>query len=85
MNEVSKSRREALKVIAVGSAGVAFGAQLSTFAQTTEVKPVSIAKLEKLAKDWDVRFSGRSFATGSSANAQRRKTFKSWTGARGDG
>jgi Rieske Fe-S protein len=54
MNEVSKSRREALKVIAVGSAGVAFGAQLSTFAQTAEIKPVNIAKLEKLAKDWDV-------------------------------
>ena len=54
MNEVSKSRREALKVIAVGGAGVAFGAPLSTFAQTAEIKPVSIAKLEKLAKDWDV-------------------------------
>jgi Rieske Fe-S protein len=53
MNEVSKSRREALKVIAVGSAGVAFGLPVS--AQTsTEVKPVSISKLEKLAKDWDV-------------------------------
>ena len=54
MNEVSKSRREALKVIAVGGAGVAFGAPLSTFAQTAEIKPVNIAKLEKLAKDWDV-------------------------------
>ncbi len=54
MNEVSKSRREALKVIAVGSVGVAFGAPLSTFAQTAEIKPVSVAKLEKLAKDWDV-------------------------------
>ncbi len=54
MNEVSKSRREALKVLAVGSAGVAFGLQPSTFAQTAEIKPVTIAKLEKLAKDWDV-------------------------------
>jgi Rieske Fe-S protein len=54
MNEVSKSRREALKVIAVGSAGVAFGAPLSTFAQTTEVNAVNITKLEKIAKDWDV-------------------------------
>jgi Rieske Fe-S protein len=55
MNEVSKSRREALKVIAVGSAGVALGTQIPVFAQTTtEIKPVNIGKLEKLAKDWDV-------------------------------
>jgi Rieske Fe-S protein len=54
MKEVSKSRREALKVIAVGSAGVAFGGQLSTFAQTAEIKPLNITKLEKLSKDWDV-------------------------------
>ncbi len=55
MNEVSKSRREALKVIAAGSAGLAFGTQIPAFAQTsTEIKPVNIAKLEKLAKDWEV-------------------------------
>jgi Rieske Fe-S protein len=54
MNEVSKSRREALKIIAATSTGVAFGTQIPVFAQTAEVKPVKITTLEKLAKDWDV-------------------------------
>ena len=54
MNEVSKSRREALKIIAVTSTGVALGTQIPVFAQTAEVKPVKITTLEKLAKDWDV-------------------------------
>jgi Rieske Fe-S protein len=54
MNEVSKSRRQALQVIAVGSAGFAFGSHIPGFAQTnTEVKPVKITMLNKLAKDWD--------------------------------
>ena len=54
MNEVSKSRREALKVIAVTGVGVALGTQIPAFAQTTEIKPVKITTLDKLAKDWDV-------------------------------
>ena len=51
MNEVSKSRREALKIIAVTSTGVVLGTQIPVFAQTAEVKPVKITTLEKLAKD----------------------------------
>jgi Rieske Fe-S protein len=54
MNEVSKSRREALKVIAATGAGVALGTQIPVLAQTTEIKPVKITTLDKLAKDWDV-------------------------------
>ncbi len=52
MNEVSKSRREALKVIAATGAGLALGAQIPVFAD--EMKAVKITTLEKLAKDWDV-------------------------------